>query len=233
MSYPDYGIYLYGSSARGDSGRESDMDVLVVLKNGKASDVTPRSLQKKHGLSNTCADWSLYSLGRLQKMYRAGHLFAWHLFKEARFLAHGADFLASFDAPAPYGTFHDDVRSLLALLDEAEHELADSSENITFEAGLVYLSARNIAMSASYYSPNGLSFSSFAPFELGYSDNLFPVNKEFYQKLRSARLAGTRGFAAPMLRTDDVLETARKIRSWAEIEFQRIGSESCYEAHVC
>ncbi|PVV10537.1 MAG: hypothetical protein B6D72_12385 [gamma proteobacterium symbiont of Ctena orbiculata] len=212
MSLFRYGIYVYGSGARGDSGQESDTDLLVVLKNGKADDISTRSLGERHGLVGASQDWSLYSLGRLQQMYKAGHLFAWHLFKEARFLGHGEDFLATLDVPETYGTFHDDVRSLLALLDEAEHELDGSCASITYEAGLVYLCARNIAMSASYYSPEGLSFSPYAPFELGYLDNPFPLNKELYQDLRSARLAGTRGVVAPTLGTDDVLEVARKIR---------------------
>ncbi len=233
MRTPDYGIYLYGSSARGDSGHDSDTDFLVVLESGKENKTSIQSLQKRHRLIGTCQDWSQYSLDRMREMYRAGHLLSWHLFKESRFLGYGHDFLADLGRPARYRSFHEDVNSLLELLLQVGQELVNSRINLIYEAGLIYVCARNIAMSASYFAPTGLSFSSFAPFNLGYVDNPFPLEKGLYQELRSARLAATRGVDAPTLESRSVLDAARKVRSWALVEVQRIESGSCYEAHVC
>lgn len=233
MRPSDYGIYLYGSSARGDSGHDSDTDFLVVLKSGKENQTSIQELQKKHRLTGTCQDWSQYSLYRLREMYRAGHLFSWHLFKESRFLGYGHDFLADLGRPASYGSFHDDVNSLLELLQQVEQELANSSVNLVYEAGLVYLCARNIAMSASYFASTDLSFSSFAPFNLGYVENPFPLDKGLYQELRSARLAATRGVDAPTLESRSVLDAAKKVLSWALIEVQRVERGSYRETLVC
>ncbi|MCG8435843.1 MAG: nucleotidyltransferase domain-containing protein, partial [Gammaproteobacteria bacterium] len=72
-------VRLFGSQARGDSDILSDCDILVVVadRTGKVDEnVIHRLCEKELGKTPTI---SWYGVNRLKKMFRDGHLFAWHL----------------------------------------------------------------------------------------------------------------------------------------------------------
>jgi len=220
-----YSLYIYGSCSRGDSVKFSDVDLLVVIENHKDMDKDSIVIPDEIFENNKNVDVSYYSLDRLKKMYDAGHLYAWHLYKEAKYLNIGVDYLKELKRPSKYNLFVNDVLPLVELLESTREEIGASKVNLIYEAGLVYVCARNIAMSASYFSPAGLTFSTYAPFFLGYNDNYFPIDRDNYEKLRRARLAGSRGIEPLPITEDELLEYMDDVIEWASIEYRRMCSE--------
>lgn len=233
MTVPRYALYVYGSTARGDALNSSDVDLLVVLEEKKGARIGEVSIPKTVIPLGKKPDFSYYSLDRLRDMFNSGHLFAWHLYREARFLEVGDDYLAQLSKPNDYESFEEDVMPLIELLSSIEHELERSRENLIYEAGLVYVCARNIAMCSSYFAPSGLSFSTYAPYLLGYSDNRFPLPKERFEALRRARLAGTRGLEPSPLDVDILVSDLRHVMKWARKEFTRVTGEVRDETAIC
>ncbi len=226
-----YSVYLYGSSARDEQAIHSDTDILVLFKAPKPN------LEDFQGLSEldlgeVSVDLSYYSLKRITEMYREGHLFAWHLYKEAKFLSGADDTLDDIGQPAPYSNFYDDVHPLVELMKSSRDRLLSSPINLVYEAGLLFVCARNIAMSSSYFSDEGVIFSAFAPLTVSNFDKPFPLSKFDYQLLRSARLASVRGLSSPQIDFDWVLCIGTKLIDWAEVivaDYKEYG----YETSVC
>lgn len=226
-----YSVYLYGSSARNEQAIHSDTDILVLFKAPKPN------LEDFQGLSEldlveASVDLSYYSLKRITEMYREGHLFAWHLYKEAKFLSGADDILDDIGEPEPYSNLYDDVYPLVELMKSSRDRLMASPINLVFEAGLLFVSARNIAMSSSYFSNEGVTFSAFAPLIVSNFQKPFPISKFDYETLRSARLASVRGLSSPQLNVDWVLSVGAKLIDWAEVVVDDY-KECGYEASFC
>lgn len=216
-----YGLYLYGSSARGDAVAQSDIDVLVLFDSSHPIDREAVEIPVELFDAGICSDLSFYSVSRIKQMYEGGHLFAWHLHKESRYIA-GSDRLSELGAPSDYCGFIDDVESLFHLLSSIPSNLIKNSRNAVYEAGIAYVCTRNIAMSASYYSSAGLSFSAYAPYFLGYGENPFPLSRQEYEQLRLARLSGTRGMDMPEIDSDVLRAQVNCLLDWSRIEIERV-----------
>jgi len=227
-----YSLYIYGSRARSDSVEHSDFDLLVVFDNTNIIDKENINIPEDLIAENINLDISYYSVDRLTEMYKSGHLFAWHLFLESKYLGVGVDYLKDIGKPGKYMSFINDVQPLLELLESSKTELESSKVNVIYEAGLVYVCARNIAISVSYYSPAGLSFSTYAPFLLENKANPFPISKDFYEKLRRSRLSGTRGLTPLSVLRSEVLESIKNVTKWATTEYDRITNEKNHETFV-
>lgn len=217
----EYGLYLYGSSARGDAVAHSDIDILVIFDSSRPVDREAVEIPVDLFDAGVCSDLSFYSVNRIKQMYEDGHLFAWHLHKESRYLA-GIDRISEMGDPSEYCGFIEDSEPLFGLLSSIPSNLILNSRNTVYEAGIAYVCSRNIAMSASYYSSAGLSFSAYAPYFLGYADNPFPLNQQEYEKLRLARLSGTRGMDMPEIDPDALKFQVNCLLDWSRIEIERV-----------
>ena len=80
----NFKAYLFGSVARGDQDPMSDTDVLLVYDKvlDSRSQADARA-QVSSAMSMQCT-FAEYSYGHLERMFKEGHLFAWHLHLEAR-----------------------------------------------------------------------------------------------------------------------------------------------------
>ena len=225
-----FSSYLFGSSARGDSSRYSDIDILVVCEN--SDDIDMHNFKLSTGVMNNYLplDYSFYSENRLRKMYDQGDLFAWHLYMEATFIEGDFDRLTNLGKPNPYVGFEQDAVPLLDLLLSIKKSVKESSMNLIYEAGLAYVCARNIAMSASYFSKKGVSFNVYAPLTLSTYHNPFPLNQDQYDSLRQARLASTRGMPSPEITIVDLYEYIESLINWAQLEIANVRRLNCEKA---
>ncbi|WP_080424168.1 nucleotidyltransferase domain-containing protein [Burkholderia ubonensis] len=220
-------IRLFGSAARGDFDNSSDIDVLIVTNEGKP-DIKSIEQSPINQLKGN-VDISIYSMNRLKSMFLEGHLFSWHLHQESRHLEHKGtiDSIAALGTPNPYNSASTDTAELLALLDTIRSEVK-SSNSLTFEAGLIYVCARNIALSASWHTGNGIKFGRNSPFEVAAGKSNFPLSRADYDMLVACRHASTRGTATVAPSRSWLEDRANSCHQWAsEVNEWIVECEKC------
>ncbi|MBX9453601.1 MAG: nucleotidyltransferase domain-containing protein [Mesorhizobium sp.] len=187
-------ISMFGSRVRGDEDERSDCDVVVVVKDGSGT-VPEQSLQDfLLPLIGSHASISWYGLRKMVKMFADGDLFAWHLYLESLPLAGFPHLSKSVGRPAGYTRAYRDIAELEEILVEVEWHLRRWPANAIYEAGILYVCARNIAMSASWHLSTP-SFGRYSPYHL--PSFQFPLPPRTYDIAMSCRMASQRGSPPP------------------------------------
>jgi len=200
-------IRVFGSNARGDSSTYSDFDVLVVLK--KSQTVTRDLELKVNALFDREISISWYSESRLKTMFETGHLFAWHLYHESLATCKN-DFIELLGKPEAYKFAEQDIDSLVAILKPIQKAVIDCPRNLIYEAGLLYVCIRNIAISALPIIHNKYSFETDAPFKLN-----LQMERDKYELLKHARYASTRAVVKPDLDIETFNLLFQEAEAWA------------------
>ena len=213
-------LAIFGSQVRGDADPLSDLDVLIITDSGKPDTADIEKYFKDEYKQNS--DISIYSFSRLKEMYGHGHLFAWHLFQESKFIPYKntKNLIGELGKPNLYNDAHQDISELIGLLNSIETELK-FGVNSVYEAGLLYVCLRNIALSASWYSESGLKFGRYSPFQLGNKMPTLRIKVDEYELLAMCRYATTRGALTPKVDNTFVLNHLKFGRDWA-IEIQNL-----------
>lgn len=171
-------LYIFGSAARGEVSRTSDIDVLVVpLGNGQ---------------SDYPSAWSVYSPAIIQHYFESGRLFAWHLHLEAKCIhsASPTPYLSSLGTPAAYSSAVKDIDDLERMLCDSLNEIRTPTASMVYELGIAYTAIRDIAMAASWSLLGRPCFSRDAPFLLPIP---CPISRATYAGTMLARHSATRG----------------------------------------
>lgn len=196
----------------------SDVDVLVIPEHYIGDDAEvriERSLRHLHPEIES-PDFSWYSERRYRQMHGSGHLFAWHVWLESRRLVFPRDLIDELGEPAPNSDALAEAIELTNLLPGATRAVGELGGSPVYEAGIVYVAARNIAINASWLAGN-LAFGRDAPRVVGKIVGVeFPVPPDQYAALARARAASQRGIAPPDLSGDQVAELAVAVANWAE-----------------
>jgi predicted nucleotidyltransferase len=215
-------LRVFGSVARADSDVNSDLDVLAVLPTDRPLSSDMKCTVEK--LFDQGASISWYSQRRIEEMFDEGHLFAWHLFNESLPLV--PDFIDLLGPPRNYEDAIADVESLIEILIPIPRQLENCSRNAVYEAGLLFLCMRNIALSASWFSATGLDFTRRSPFNIQETlDISFPIAREEYDGLINCRLSGQRGLVSPKISSKDVCELQSRGLRWASEVKRFIGGQ--------
>lgn len=225
-------LYLcyFGSFVRGDGDSSSDVDVLCVLRSGAVvEEVDVKSFVDPELVGTRHVDLSIYGESRFKQMWEDGHLFAWHIYLESIPLVGYETFKASKDRPGLYKNAVEDVQRLIELLRDVRVSLSKNIVSKVYEAGLIYVAARNIGISASWYSDTGLDFSRLAPYSFRHDGEsiFFPVEPELYSKLCASRHAAMRGGHAPGIDLLELRAICDKVLIWAELVINKV--KICYE----
>ncbi|MBV8252327.1 MAG: nucleotidyltransferase domain-containing protein [Chitinophaga sp.] len=201
-------IRLFGSYARGDYALNSDYDILVVLKNNEyATDNVRKEIES---LFNHQISISWYSVNKIVEFFEQGHLFAWHLYLESKEISSSTDFIDNIGTPNEYSSAATDIASLIDILRPIEAEVIGTPQNLIYEAGLLHVCARNIAMSAMPILKKQFDFSADAALNLDLG-----ISKADYGLLIQSRYCSTRGVDPPFLIIDKLLMMQRQILDWA------------------
>ncbi len=218
IEIPDQVVSLrvFGSVARGDADSRSDVDILAVLRNNHMpSDNKLNSLIGK--LYGRKGNISWYSYKRITELYQQGHLFAWHIFQESKNLlvVQEDDVIEQLGRPSKYSSAQEDIASLTNILTSVKNEIIKCPRNAIYEAGLIYVCARNIALPASSFSNTKLDFSRYSPYNLDVESCTFPIPRRDYDMLIQARHSSMRGGTPPQVKVGDILDQQRDVIKWA------------------
>lgn len=213
-------LRLFGSWARADSDVDSDFDVLAVIPNERTLD--PDLKCTVEDLFDREPSISWYSRRRIEEMFAEGHLFAWHLFNESLPLI--PDFIETLGPPHNYEDALVDIESLTQILSGIPDQLEMCPANSVYEAGLLFLCMRNIALSASWFSQAGLDFTRYSPYNTQATLGIaFPIPREDYEVLIRCRLSGQRGYLTPTISSTVVCELQSKALRWVADIIRFIG----------
>ena len=209
-------VRIFGSRTRGDYDEFSDFDIIVVYEepNTLNREEIKKFMEEKFN-SDVSISW--YSKSKLDNYFKEGHLFAWHLYLESGKIEGLPDnYLKPFFKPNKYKNYKVDILSLIRIIDSIKKALEKSQYNIIYEAGLLYVCCRNIAMSASSKLADKMEFGRYSPFNLTKSKNIFPIGKEDYNTLINCRFASMRGAHPKKLEHERILQLVESSKYWAE-----------------
>nr|WP_221961646.1 hypothetical protein [Rhizobium leguminosarum] len=195
----------------------SDLDVLAVVRNGQGRVSESELLSKvPNRFSNLKSSVSWYGANRIEQMFRNGELFAWHLFRETVPLFDPHGFLEKIGKPAAYTDSVSDVISFRKVLQGIPNEVSENRGNAIYEAGLIYVCIRNIAMAASWSLCNQPDFSRYSVFNLEGIPPC-PLSLAEFEKTMFCRMAGQRGGVPPEgVDPNFVLGLHKRLAPWLE-----------------
>ena len=213
------GCFLFGSSARGDADSASDTDVLIVYE--REPSMMERQRTKESVLEQLGKDCAFgeYTIERLGGMFADGHLFAWHLYCEARPLRvlGVSDVQVPFPEPGPYRSARRDALNFVDLLGSCVRAVETRTASLVYEAGLGYVAIRNIGMSLSAMALPRPKFDRHVPFKVARTlGTPPPCDLGYYDLMVAARHSSQRGLDAPSLDASALLFTLMRAVDWAE-----------------
>lgn len=205
---------IFGSVARGSNDENSDLDVIAVVDTTQGIDkhLIGKKIQplfeKKIGLS-------IYGINRISQLWREGSPFAWHLFTESiPILQYSKGLAENLGCPSDYRSLESDIKMMSGIMDSASHRIEVCPEKShCYEAGLLYVAARNSAMYASKMFNGKFDFSRLAPFSIRVVS--FPLSLEDYSLLIACRHAATRGLPPPRLDSKTLTHHSRQLLDWS------------------
>lgn len=218
-------VRLFGSAVRGENDRFSDLDILVMTterydqeqREEKTVELVKR-IKELSGIGGLVEEVSIswYSEERLAQMHAEGHLFAWHIFLESvKLLANEEDCIDRLGRPAGYRNSVDDIEKFRRIMVCGQASLADTPRNASYEAGMLYLCCRNIAMCASWHSSGGLKFGRYSPYEVADLPEL-TLKKEVYFRFAQARIGAARFGDLPEAMPHEVEDGYRTALEWCD-----------------
>lgn len=205
---------LFGSAARGGSDDRSDVDVICVLNDFESLD-KGFELARARGMFGDNVGLSIYSRSRIEELWGAGSPFAWHLFLESVPLKSSDPLFLRWTAPEAYADDLADSDLMAGILSSVVERLRNASNSSRcYEAGLLYVCARNIGMFASRRICGTFDFSRYAPQTVD-REVKFPLPSDVYDVLIACRHASTRGKAIPRI-DFDLQRAAIELSEWAK-----------------
>jgi predicted nucleotidyltransferase len=225
LSLPDslLSLRLYGSFARGDHDDLSDVDVLAVYHTPPSDDARRTIGDQLSKMFTGKVDLAEYSRPRIEEFYQKGHLFAWHLHAESKNLAGGSDpFFDTLGMPAPYKAAHSDAVGFLELLRSTRKEVDKSGVSLIYEAGMMYLASRNVAICASYGLNNRPDFSRWAIYNVCKDLGIGPqIQRSEYEFLMRCRFASIRGHMSVVPLANWIVQTCQSLSLACEQVIER------------
>lgn len=207
-------VSLFGSTTRNDQDHLSDIDVIVIVTDGMGTVPETEVFHLIPQVNQSKISITWYGFQKLQMMFAEGHLFSWHLFQESTPVGDWKSIAEIMGKPQNYDTAIEDIDGLIDLLNSSNMQLLQASPNSTYELGLIYLCARNIAMSASWHLSPKPNFGRLSPYEI--SNPTFPVTHAEYEILTKCRMASQRGLSFSYKMSNlEAIAICDKILTWS------------------
>lgn len=208
-------LRYFGSVCREDYNLNSDIDVLCV---SNLNEIEKKKFNERLKLLvGEKASVSYYKPERIVLMYNEGHLFAWHLYAESKkFSLNNTDFIDGLGIPAKYSGYIEDINSFIEIIKSTRVALEHEDNSAVYEAGLLYLCARNISMCNSYLFSERADFGKYSPYNKELNQYIqFPLTLSDYESLMRARHTVTRGYSLDNAKTINLKLIARELEQWA------------------
>lgn len=216
MNFPESidQLWIYGSYARGDFDKCSDVDILMVSDTDETDFVINYFTKKYVGK----IDVSYYSYDGLIPLINKGSLFANHLKKEAISIYKKSGRLNNLLNKMPeYSSHLDDLKILEMLVNDVKESHHSNNNSFIFDSGVLGTAVRNTAIIMSNYLGCD-DYSPWAPFKLRKLEPMLtmPLSDIEYRFLQDCRRLGERGgmIEKKVIRQEQLLNIATSIERW-------------------
>lgn len=197
-------IYAFGSICRGDIDFHSDIDLLSITE-GYDSRFDPNM-------------FSIYSYSRIDKIWKEGNPFAWHLATEAKLIYsyNGSDFIQELGSPSEYKNCKNDCNKFYYLFLNAFASINSGSNSKIFELSTIFLSIRNFATCYLLGQSNIKDFSRHSAIHL--DTRSLKISSAAYEILETSRIISTRGVGKVISQRESLIaiEELNNIKNWME-----------------
>lgn len=146
---------LFGSHARGDADRESDVDLVVFGAAQSVQDLGQLKSTIDRLVFEPAMSMSLYSIETAQLLAKDGSLFLWHIKLEGKVLFQRRKWMAFLlDGLAPYGRTKAlrDLQTFRNVLGDVKLALNGTESTVLFEASTLFALVRNVGIIYSFFS---------------------------------------------------------------------------------
>lgn len=144
-------IWLFGSYARGEQDRYSDIDLLVIIQDCDGEEYRRIKMQLSQELGMPLEWISLYEMHKIQEMARQGSYFMWHIKQEGRQLYARGSFQKDILANLPeYQNAWQDLEDYSIICKDIRCSLAEQYVDITYELSVLASIIRNTSMTIDF-----------------------------------------------------------------------------------
>lgn len=187
-------VYLFGSTARGDNDRFSDIDILIVIDDCD-EDAFIETKINLSGALGMPADWlSLYRISSIKNMYEYGSYFLWHIKLEGIKLYSKSGIFERLLLTLPtYKKAKEDLLEYLNICKDISDSIKIDDKTLSYELSVLASLTRNTCIALSYINHN---------FEFGRTSVIiscqkimgdkFPFALSEYEELYKYRICYTR-----------------------------------------
>lgn len=144
-------VYLFGSYARGDQDKYSDIDILIVIDDCTESEYINYKDSFAQILNIPVSWLSVYRIDKIKKMYNCGSYFLWHIKKEGKVIYSRDNELAILLLTLPrYVNIENDLKEYSEILSDINGELDNEYISIDYELAVLASLVRNTCIAIAY-----------------------------------------------------------------------------------
>ncbi len=197
-------IYAFGSIARGEIDKSSDVDLLLL----KDTDEKILDIDKEQ--------FSIYSYQRILELWKEGNPFSWHLYIESKciYSSNQNPYLESLGKPNEYKNLLNDLNKFNQLFIDSKKSIEQNKYSTDFDLSMIFLSIRNFAscFSLGYLKKHEFSRDS----ALKIDSYPISININIYNRLKQSRLLATRGIGEKISKDEleNIMDEFPEIEKW-------------------
>lgn len=186
-------VFLFGSTARGDSNVNSDIDLCVVCENLNLTRLRDRKKSVAAIFDIPEDDLSIFTRDAALKMASAGSLFIWHLKQEGKVLFDRANVYKSLVQDLPeFDNYAEEIDIYKSLLSDVRSSLSMRMQAMSFDLHVLQVVVRNTCILLSSRGKTFM-FSRRTAYESAKQRHLnFPINNHQFDILEQWHLYYTR-----------------------------------------
>ncbi|WMJ90286.1 nucleotidyltransferase domain-containing protein [Anaerocolumna sp. MB42-C2] len=144
-------IYLFGSVARGENDEYSDIDILIVIDDCEEKEYVNYKRMFAEKLKVPVEWISLYRLSKIERMFKNGSYFLWHIKKEGiKQYSRSGDLEKLLISLPKYDGVLNDLMEYKQIVNDIYNELSNSYININYELSVLASLVRNTCIAIAY-----------------------------------------------------------------------------------
>lgn len=203
-------LALFGSVARGDADRQSDIDICAFVRADSYEELVQikRSIARAKKIPNDSV--TIFNLHTLRAMCQKGSLLLWHIRLEGRILFDPNDVLKSaLEDLVSFQGYEEEISIYRELLDDVKSTALENEILVQLDLHILFLVIRNVSILLTYKHGRP-TFGRRSAYENAYEQySGLPLEGQVFEDLQKWHLLYKRG-----IQSDSLLPDARTCKKY-------------------